>query len=92
MNFLNFIKWIPVGLASTILLNAMLAEATKSKVSIELWLVLAISVAIASMFWILEKDHLILEEKYGISFPLQALYFLGLTIVTVVLTFLIHQI
>jgi hypothetical protein len=90
MEIFNLIKWVPVGLSTTILFNGYLANIFGS-ISISLMQLLITSTAVATIFWLLERDYLVLEKRYNVSFPLQFLYMCGLLEVIKLVIVLIVQ-
>ncbi len=87
-NKLRLLKWIPIGFTVTIVLNIFLVIVTGANLTVPMWLVFACSVLIAAFFWDIEKEYLILEKHYGISFPIQLLYFLAFVPVVALLSVL----
>jgi hypothetical protein len=88
-NILRLLNWTPVGFAVTIVLNIFLVIVTGANLTVPIWLVFVCSVLIAAFFWDIEKKYLILEKYYGISFPIQFLYFSAFLPVVALLSILL---
>lgn len=79
--FFSFAKWVPVGVAATVTINAHIAALSTGSTLTPLWLFFGCSVALSAFFWHLERDFAVYRDHYGIGLPVDLLHFAGAIII-----------